>query len=120
MNFWSEGLGDRELVMGLDRAKLDRKGEHIVLTGIVDAPAPWEYEVKIHYQDWTTILRTATSKEACGFIASAVGVGTIASMAVSIVKFVVLLGYFRLTRLLGLSREHLAPGDMTSNAASKG
>jgi hypothetical protein len=41
-------------------------------------------------------------------------------MAVSIVKFVVLLGYFRLTRLLGLSRGHLAPGDATSNAASKG
>lgn len=120
MNFWSEGLGDRELVMGLDRAKLDRKGEHIVLTGIVDAPAPWEYEVKIQYQDWITILRTATSKEACGFIASAVGIGTIASMAVSIVKFVVLLGYFRLARLLGLSREHLAPGDAASNAASKG
>lgn len=101
MHFWSEGLGDKELVMGLGRAKLDRKGDAISLTGVVDSPAPWEYEVKIHYADWITILRTATSTETCDFIAAHVRIGPLVVMAWNIAKFVVLLAFHRLARLIG-------------------
>ncbi len=100
MRFWSEGLGDSQLVMGLDRAKLARKGDIILLSGIVDEPAPWEYEVKVQFDDWLTILHTATTKEACDFIASHMSLGALAAMAWSIVKFVVLLGFYRVTRLV--------------------
>jgi len=103
MHFWSEGLGDSELVIGLDRAKIARKGDFVVLTGIVDSPAPWEYEVKVQFDDWITILRTATSNEACDFIASHMGIGALVAMAWSIVKFVVLLAAYRFVRLIGLA-----------------
>lgn len=109
MHFWSEGLGDSELVMGLDRAKLDRKGEFINLTGVVDSPAPWEYEVKVQFEDWLTILRTATSKEACDFIATHMGFGALAAMAWSIMKFIALLATYRFVRLIGLAPAVVSP-----------
>lgn len=108
MHFWSEGLGDRELVMGLDRAKLARKGDFIALTGIVDSPAPWEYEVKIQFEDWIAILRTATSNLACDFIATHVNIVPLMGMVWSIVKLVVLLAAFRLARLMGFRSERAA------------
>ena len=104
MHFWSEGLGDRELVMGLGRAKIERKADMISLTGIVDSPAPWEYEVKIQFADWVTILKTATSRDACDFIAAHVRLRMLARMAWSIVRFVVLLMVYRAARLAGLSK----------------
>lgn len=100
MRFWSEGLGDRELVMGLGRAKVERKGDIMLLSGIVDSPAPWEYEVKIDFADWQTILKTAVSKDACTFIGGRAGLLVLAAMGWSIVKFVVLLAYYRLLRRL--------------------
>ncbi len=103
MRFWSEGLGDKELVMGLDRAKLDRKGDRMSLTGVVDSPAPWEYEVQMQFEDWSAILRTATSKGACDFLATHVGLGDLVGIVLSIVKFVVLLGWFRAARLMGFA-----------------
>ena len=120
MRFWSEGLGDRELVMSLGTAEIERKGDVMVLSGIVDSPAPWEYEVKIQYADWETILKTAVSKDACGFIARHATLGVLISMAWSIVKFVVFLVWFRLVRILGLSRRALPSPDAASGAASKG
>ena len=101
MRFWSEGLGDRELVMGLSRAQIERKADMISLTGIVDLPAPWEYEVKIGYGDWIRILQTATSRDACDFIARHVGLVMLAQMGWSIAKFVVLLAWYRAARILG-------------------
>jgi len=118
MNFWSQGLGDRELVMGLDRAKSDRRGDVIVLSGVVDSPAPWEYEVKVEYDDWLAILRTATTKEACGFIASKVSLASVASMGASIVKFIGLLAWYRARRVLGLTRAALPAGKAPGEAAS--
>ena len=118
MNFWSEGLGDRELVMGLDRARSERKGDMILLTGVVDSPAPWEYEVKVEVEDWLAILRTATTKEACGFIAASVSLGAVASMGVSIVKFVGLLAWYRARRILGLTRTALPASKAPGEAAS--
>ena len=104
MHFWSEGLGDRELVMGLGRAKIERKADMISLTGIVDSPAPWEYEVKIQFADWVTILKTATSRDACDFIAAHVRVPMLARMAWSIIRFVVLLTIYRAARVTGVCR----------------
>jgi hypothetical protein len=117
MHFWSEGLGDRELVMGLGRAKIERKAEMISLTGIVDSPAPWEYEVKIQLADWVTILKTATSRDACNFIAAHVRIPMLARMAWSIVRFVVLLMVYRAARLTGLSRT--APAALSEAGAKK-
>jgi len=104
MRFWSEGLGDQELVMGLDRAQLERKEDGMSLTGIVDSPAPWEYEVKMQFDDWSAILKTATSKDACDFLATNVSAGDLVRIVASIAKFVVLLGWFRAFRLLGLAQ----------------
>ena len=117
MRFWSEGLGDRELVMGLGRAKIERKADMISLTGIVDSPAPWEYEVKIQFADWVTILRTATSRDACDFIAAHVCLPMLTRMAWSIVKFVVLLMIYRAAHLTGISRT--APAELTGAGAKK-
>lgn len=103
MRFWSEGLGDKELVMGLDRATLDRRGDHMSLTGVVDSPAPWEYEVQMQFEDWSAILRTATSKGACDFLATRVSMRDLAGIVLSIAKFIVLLGWFRVARRLGLA-----------------
>ncbi|MCK9502948.1 MAG: hypothetical protein M0Q95_02030 [Porticoccaceae bacterium] len=105
MNFWSEGLGSRELVMGLDRSELERNEKGVVLTGIVDAPAPWEYEVVVHLDDWRAILNTATSREAGDFIAKSVGLGMALKMGWYIVKLIVLLGLYRLPRMMGLVRK---------------
>jgi hypothetical protein len=104
MRFWSEGLGDRELVIALGASSVERKDDYVVLKGIVVSPAPWEYEVKIQFADWTAILTTATTREACGFIARRVTLGSMASMGVSIVKFIALLGFFRVARLLRQER----------------
>ncbi|MFI4935957.1 MAG: hypothetical protein ACHP7N_15155 [Caulobacterales bacterium] len=120
MRFWSEGLGDQELVMALDRAKIRRTGDQMVLTGIVESPAPWEYEVKIGFDDWKKILRTATSQEACGFIATHTDLGLLLSMAWSVVKFVVLLGYYRAVRLIGLGREEGLASNTLEEAGPRG
>jgi hypothetical protein len=104
MRFWSEGLGDKELVMGLDRAQLERKEDGMSLTGIVDSPAPWEYEVKMQFDDWSAILKTATSKGACDFLATHVSARDLVRIVLSIMKFVVLLGWFRAARLMGLAQ----------------
>lgn len=100
--------------MRLGIAEIERKADIISLTGIVDSPAPWEYEVKINFADWATILKTATSRDACDFIAEHVPVPTLTRMVGSIVKFIVLLvGYrmLRLTRLDRLSRSAIPPAN---------
>ena len=99
MEFWSEGLGKRELVMGLDRSKLEREGEAVVLTGVVDAPADWAYKVTMEVADWTTILRTATSPEAHKFLSSSVGIGKILGMGWWMSRFIMLLAVYRFTRV---------------------
>jgi hypothetical protein len=119
MRFWSEGLGDRELVMSLGKAEIEHKGDVILLSGIVDSPAPWEYEVKIGRPDWETILKTAVSKDACGFIAHHATFGVLISMAWSIIKFVVLLAWFRVVRLLSPGRPAPVAGEALGGAAVK-
>ena len=104
MRFWSEGLGDRELVMGLERAELERKGDLLSLTGVVDSPAPWEYEVKMSVDDWRAILQTAVRPDTCDYIARRFGFAAAVGVVLSIARFVVLLAAFRLARVLGLGR----------------
>ncbi|MBI3678048.1 MAG: hypothetical protein HY243_15675 [Proteobacteria bacterium] len=111
MRFWSEGLGERQLVMNLGKAAIKRQGEITLLSGVVDSPAPWEYEVKIQREDWARILQTAVTKEACGFIATHTTLVQLLAMAWSIVVFVILLAWFRTARLLGFEAERVAvPG----------
>jgi hypothetical protein len=89
----------------------------ISLTGVVDSPAPWEYEVKIQFADWVTILSTATSRDACDFIAAHVRLPMLVRMAWSIVRFVVLLTIYRAVRLAGLART--APATLPSADTKK-
>ena len=119
MRFWSEGLGDRELVMSLGTAEIERKGDVMVLSGIVDSPAPWEYEVKIQYSDWETILTTAVRNDTCDFIARHSTLAVLISMAWSIVRFVALLSWFRLARIFRRSPRGLPSPDAAGGAASK-
>ena len=119
MHFWSEGLGDSELVMSLGRAKAERKDNLIALTGVIDSPAPWEYEVKIQLEDWKAILRIATSEKATAFIAAHVGLRRLAGMALSILKFVVLLAFYRFGFLLGLGGKVQSAGGPLEHSGAK-
>lgn len=101
MRFWSEGLGDRQLIMNLSKAHISRQGEIMLLSGVVDSPAPWEYEVKIQRDDWAKILETAATNEASTFISTHTTFVQLLGMAWSIVVFVVLLAWFRARHLLG-------------------
>ena len=101
MRFWSEGLGERQLVMNLGKSHIRRLDEVMLLTGVVDSPAPWEYEVKLNRDDWAKILDTAATKEACGFLATRTTLSQLLAMAWSIAAFIVLLAWFRAIRLLG-------------------
>jgi len=111
MRFWSEGLGERQLVMNLGKSHIKRQDDVMLLSGVVDSPAPWEYEVKIQREDWATILDTASSKDACAFIATHTTLAQLLSMAVSLVSFVLLLAWFRIPWVLGLRGTSAAPKD---------
>lgn len=115
MRFWSEGLGERQLVMDLGKSHIRRLDDVMLLSGVVDSPAPWEYEVKIQRADWETILETAASKEACTFIATHTTLAELFGMAASIVRFIVLLGWYRTLRALGFARP-VAPPEVAANA----
>ena len=103
MEYWSEGLGDAQMVLGLERAELHQGKDSIVLTGICDAPAPWEYKVTVMFEDWATVLNTATSDEARQFLTDSVPFATILSMGWWMVKFVGLMAVYRCAKMLGLS-----------------
>lgn len=119
MRFWSEGLGERQLVMDLSKAHIKRQAEIMLLSGVVESPAPWEYEVKIQRDDWARILETAATKEACNFIATHTTFVQLLQMAWSIVAFVVLLAWFRARHLFGLERaDDAAPGQPAPYAAT--
>jgi hypothetical protein len=105
MRFWSEGLGKQQLVLGLDRSIVVRKSDKVQLTGVVDEPAPWEYEVTMTVEDWNTILRMAFSPDACDFIAKKVSVPLLIGMAWSIAKFIIGMSIYRTLRILRLSRD---------------
>lgn len=109
MNFWSQGLGKRELVMNLERSRVTRLEDCILLTGVVDSPAPWEYEVKVHREDWNAILKTASSAETGGFLARSFSFGCLIQMGVTLTKFVMLLAFYRTAKVLGLSRKPEVP-----------
>jgi hypothetical protein len=102
MKFWSEGLGKRDLVMELAEASLDREGEGIILTGTIHQPAEWAYKVTMGRSDWNVVLTTATSAEACTYLSRSVSVAKILSMGIWVVKFILLMGFYRLGSLLGL------------------
>jgi hypothetical protein len=88
--------------MELSEAALDREGEAIVLTGTIHQPAEWAYKVTMERGDWTTVLTTATSAEACTYLSRSVSVARILGMGLWVVKFIVLMSFYRLGSLLGL------------------
>ena len=109
MEYWSEGLGDANMVLGLERAELSQGKEAVILTGVCDAPAPWEYKVTVVYEDWATVLNTATSIEARQFLVNSVPFTTILSMGWYMVKFVALMAAYRFARIVGLSGSNKIP-----------
>ena len=111
MHFWSEGLGNRNLVLGLDRSKVGVEGESVILTGVVDEPADWAYKVTMEIEDWKTILRTATSPEAREYLSSSVGIGKILGMGFWMTKFIVLSGVYKVFRGLGISGPKAESGE---------
>lgn len=102
MRFWSDGLGKRDLVMELRDSALDREGEAIILTGTIHDPAEWAYKVTMELGDWTTVLNTATSAEACTYLSRSVPVASILGMGIWVVKFIVLMAVYRIGSLIGL------------------
>lgn len=111
MRFWSEGLGDRELVINLDRADLVAKEDRLELGGIVDSPAPWEYNIKMKFEDWAAILKTAARPDTGEFIASRASVPLLIRIFGGLLGFVLMLAVYRLRRLLGIDRgEQQPPG----------
>jgi hypothetical protein len=102
MRFWSDGLGKRDLVMELSDAALDREGEAIILTGTIHQPAEWAYKVTMELGDWTTVLATATSPQACEYLSRAVKVTTILGMGLWVVKFILMMAVYRIGSMVGL------------------
>lgn len=102
MRFWSDGLGKRDLVMELSDAALNRESEAIILTGTIHQPAEWAYKVTMELGDWTTVLSTATSPQACEYLSRSVKVTRILGMGVWVVKFILLMAVYRLGSLVGL------------------
>ncbi len=115
MEYWSEGLGDANMVLDLERAELNRGKDSVVLTGICDAPAPWEYKVTVMFEDWTAVLNTATADEARQFLANSVPFTTILCMGWWMVKFVGLMAAFRFARIVGLSGGNKTPQEPLPN-----
>jgi len=102
MEFWSAGMGKKHLVLGLNKAKYEVEGEEMVLTGIVDAPANWNYRVTMTREDWVNVLGIATSSEAARFAINSVARGSLLRMALSILKFSALLTIFKAMRMVGI------------------
>lgn len=102
MRFWSDGLGKRDLVMELSDAALDREGEAIILTGTIHQPAEWAYKVTMELGDWTTVLATATSPQACEYLSRSVNVTKILGMGFWVVKFILLMTLYRIGSVVGL------------------
>jgi len=122
MKFWSDGLGKRELVMELSESSLDREGDAIILTGMIHQPAEWAYKVTMGLGDWTTVLKTATSAEACTYLTRSVSVARILGMGFWVVKFILLMGLYRIGSLIGLvnlERVAKAPGPVPVSSRPK-
>lgn len=102
MEFWSAGMGEKHLMLGLDKTKYEVDREEMILAGVVDAPADWNYEVRMTREDWVNVLKIATSSEAGQFLANSVGMRGVIQMASSILKFTILLATFKTIKAVGI------------------
>ena len=105
MRFWSEGLGDRELIINLECASMAAVEDRLELSGVVDAPAPWEYNIKMHVDDWVAILETAARPDTGGFIATRASPAQLVQIFGRLLGFVAMLSFHRLKRMLGINRD---------------
>ncbi|MDD5175023.1 MAG: hypothetical protein PHQ05_01190 [Sterolibacterium sp.] len=119
MEYWSEGLGEANMVLGLGPAVVNRGENAVILTGVCDAPAPWEYKVTVMFEDWAAVLQTATSKEAADFLVHSVPFVTILGMGWWMVKFVVMLAFFRGAKAVGMLAPAATAPSKTPLAESK-
>jgi len=107
MEFWSAGMGKKNLVLGLSKTEYEvegeGEGEEMILSGTVDSPADWNYRVTMTTGDWANILEIATSPKAAQFVVNSIRMGLILRMALSISRFCVLLATFRTMKALGVS-----------------
>lgn len=89
------------MVIGLDRSALAAEEKAIVLTGVCDAPAPWEYRVTVFPDDWRAVLRAATSPQASEFFVRSVGFGTLLRMGGYFILFLARLSWYTMRRGCG-------------------
>ena len=101
MEFWSEGLGKRTLVVDFKKSTYDIEGEEEIIKGIVDAPADWNYTVRVARDDWVRILEIATSSDVVGFLANGARIGVLIRMGWFIMKLLVLVGAFSIGKVVG-------------------
>ncbi len=108
MHYWSEGLGRRQLIINLAKSKLTRKADFLELSGVVDAPAPWEYEIEVEFADWQAILTTATRPETGAFLVQRSSMRELIAIATGLGQFLAVLAWYRMRHLLGFDRDATA------------
>lgn len=64
MRFWSKGLGERELVIELDKGNLSREEGKVIMRGVITEPVAWNYEVTLFGEDIRGILRVMMTPQA--------------------------------------------------------
>lgn len=101
MHYWSEGLGRRQLIINLEKSRLDNKGEFLELSGVVDAPAPWEYEIEVEFDDWKAILETAVKRDTGTFLVQRASGGQLLAIIGGLLRFMLMLALYRGLHLLG-------------------
>lgn len=59
MQFWSRGLGKRNLTIDCGTETVDDAGTHLALHGTVRPPLAWQYTITMEPRDWLTFFQTA-------------------------------------------------------------
>lgn len=94
MEFWSKGLGTKQLVLSLGKAEYEVGEEEVVLTGVVESPAEWNYRVTMSRQDLLMVLQMATSPELATFLVHSRGRAPLRSLLFHTLKLVARLAVY--------------------------
>lgn len=124
MHYWSEGLGRRQLIIDLAKSRLENKSSFLELSGVVDAPAPWEYEIEVEFDDWKAILETAVKRDTGTFLVQRATGGELLAIIGGLLRFILMLALYRSLHLLGVGAAAApapeAPTEAEASAVSKG